>query len=92
MENNSLYKDTLDRIERNQKRAEIERADLLKVIHGIEVETAKNSVSLEDHMRRTDANEARLKLIEDRMYRLILTNGTVVALIVAVAELLRRFA
>lgn len=55
---------TLSRIEEQLKEARVDRRVLLDRVHTIEIEIAKNTKSLEDHMRRTDANESRIKYLE----------------------------
>lgn len=54
----------LYRIEEQLKEARGDRRHLLEKSHTIEIEVSKNTISLEDHMRRTDANEERIKSLE----------------------------
>lgn len=74
------------RVEADLRDARSERKDLLNTLHSINVQVAKNSVSLEDHMRRTDANEARLKQLEKLKWYF----GALMAISVIVARLLER--
>lgn len=80
----------LSRIEKMLEAASHDRRSILQAVHTIEVNVAKNTVSLDDHMRRTDANEARLKMLEDRVYKLIILNSSIVAGIFAIGELAGR--
>jgi len=59
-----LEQDALKRIELQLNEARGDRGKLLEKSHNIELEVVKNTVSLDDHMRRTDANETRIKNLE----------------------------
>jgi len=59
-----LEQDALKRIEIQLHEARGDRGKLLEKCHNIELEVVKNTVSLDDHMRRTDANELRIKSLE----------------------------
>ena len=59
-----LEQDALKRIEIQLHEARADRSKLLEKSHNIELEVVKNTVSLDDHMRRTDANELRIKSLE----------------------------
>ncbi len=56
--------ESLKRIENQLGEARADRRQLLDKAHAIEIEVAKNTISLDDHMRRTDANEIRIKSLE----------------------------
>lgn len=60
-------------------------------VHTIEIETAVNTKSLEEHMRRTEASENRIVKIEDRMFKEKLMHGGLMAGTMAIVELIRRF-
>lgn len=60
-------------------------------IHGLDKIAARNQIILEEHIRRTEASEARIEKIEDRMVTEKIFHGTFVALVIAIAEILRRF-
>ena len=59
-----LEQDALKRIEIQLHEARGDRSKLLEKCHNIELEVVKNTISLDDHMRRTDANELRIKSLE----------------------------
>lgn len=64
MSNIDVTTEYLKRIESQLSEARRDRRQLLEKSHAIEIEVAKNTVSLDDHMRRTDANEIRIKILE----------------------------
>lgn len=61
-----------------QKTEEIEKLDAIQ------------NEQLREHMRRTEASEKRIDRLEDRELKSKLYSGGLVALIVAIAEILRR--
>lgn len=55
----------MDEIRESLRRIE-EKTEIIQVkVANIQVDTAKNTVSLEHHMQRTSLNEARIKYIEN---------------------------
>lgn len=41
--------------------------NLIEKVHSIDITVAKQHVSLEDHMRRTEANEEKLSIFEEEI-------------------------
>lgn len=85
-----MNQDQLNRIEKTLEEASLDRKRIIDKLHAVDLHVARNTVSLDDHMRRTDANEARIKMLEDRVYKLIILNSSIVAGIFAIGELAGR--
>ncbi len=60
----------------------------------IETETQKNTINLEEHMRRTAANENRIKIMEKKfsmswlLKNVAITVGSITTIVAATAKLL----
>ena len=61
-----------------------------KDIVDLKVDTAVNTISLKEHMRRTEASEKRIRKIEDRQFKEKMYTGGLVALLAGITEIIRR--
>ena len=78
--------ESLKRIEAQLQEARADRRQILDKTHAIDIKVAKNTISLEDHMRRTDANEVRIKHAEKFKWYFL----GLVTIITILAEILGR--
>ena len=62
-----------------------------KEVSDIKVDTAVNTHSLKEHMRRTEASEKRIERLEDSKMKEKVTIASVMGIITCVIEVVRRF-
>jgi|GEM_PF-6606292 len=60
-------------------------------VHNIAVDTAVNTASLKEHMRRTEASEKRLEKLEDARLKDKAQSATIITIVISLAEIIRRF-